>query len=360
MKAILIFFIFTNILYSYKLKINVIPSNSEITINNKLVSDLSKIDFKEGGYQLKVCKNNYQCYNKKFWIIDKNIKIDINLLPIQSILIITSNNVNSQVLIDGKKIEKGELIKFTSSKTIQIKEKKDYFTENNLKFKIDLGQTYHLNLPKMQNIKKSLIINGKHPKASIQLNGKEICKGNCEKSLKSGKYNLSILKDGFFPYEKEINITNKNLVVNYKLIKRPKTLQFGAGVSYIYGRLLGGYPELNFELKLKNKINFKFDLIYVVNFSNNSEYYGAVLGSSYDVFRYNKILNIYLGMDLIFSKYIDDTTEYLENGIGLNLGGYIKIINNLRVNLELTNRLHYMYNSKFYDILGKIGLIYYF
>ncbi len=360
MKAILIFFLFTNILHSYNLKINLVPSDSKVMINNKILSDTSKIDLKEGQYQLKVCKNNYQCYDKKFWIIDKDIALNINLLPIQATLVITSDNINSMVLIDGKKIEKGELIKFDSSKTINIKEKKDYYAENNLKFKIDLGQTYHLNLPKMQNIKKLLTINGKYPKASIRLNGKEICKGNCKKSLKFGKYNLSILKDGYFPYEKEINITNKNLIVNYKLIKKPKALQLGTGISYLYGRLLGGFPELNIELKLKSKINFKFDLIYVVNFSNDSEYYGVVLGSSYDVFRYNKILNIYLGMDLIFSKYIDDTTEYLENGIGLNLGGYIKIIDKLRVNLELTNRLHYMYNSKFYDVLGKIGLIYYF
>ncbi len=360
MKAIIIFLIFTNVLYSYNLKLDIIPKDSNITINNKVVTDIAKIDLKEGEYQLKICKKNYQCYNQKLWIIDKDIEININLIPENAILVITSDNINSQVLIDGKKIQKGDPLEFTSSKTITIQEKKDYFTENNLKFKINLGQTYHLNLPKMKAIKKLLIVKGEFPEVSVRVNGKEICNTNCKKSIDAGKYHLSVIKNGYYPYEKDINITDKDTLVNYKLNKIPANLKFGAGLSYLYGRLLGGYPELNFELKLRNKINFKFDLIYVVNFSNNSEYYGMVLGSSYDIFRYKNTLNLYVGMDLIFSKYIDDTTDYLENGIGLNMGGYFKIINSLYVTAELTNRLHYSFNDKFYDISGKLGLIYYF
>jgi len=365
MKAIVIFLFFTNILYSYTMELNIEPSDVNLTINsNDYSKDIKnnnfKKDFSNGEYNIKICKSNYQCYNKKIWIMDNDLKLSVKLIANKSTLVIVSSNINSKIYVNDKKIEKGEIINFKKSQTINIKEEKDFFVTNNMKFKINLGETYHLNLPKMPDIKKTLTIKGRHPKASIRLNGKEICKAACNYSLKAGKYNISIIEDKYFPYEEEIEIKDEDLIVNYKLNKIPDEMKFGLGLSYNYGRLIGGYPQLNTELKLKNKINFKLDLIYVVNFSSNSEYYGIVIGSSYDIFKYNNILNVYMGVDFIFSKYIDDNINYLQNGIGVNLGGSVQIINDFYFSFDITNRLHYMYNDKFYDILGKVGLIYYF
>jgi hypothetical protein len=365
MKIIMIFLIFTNIIYSYSLKLNINPLESNILINNKDYSNQSQknpliLNLENGEYLVSICKDNYNCYKKKIWIMDNNLELNISLKAIKSTLLINSDNLKSKVFIDDKEVQKGSLIEFNESKTIKIIEKKDFFYDNTMMFKINLGETYRLNLPLLKKVERKLNINGIAQDAIIMLDGKEICRGKCTKNLNSGKYNITILKNDFYPYKKEVEIREKDVTVNYNLIEIPKKMRFGLGLSYLYGRLLGGYPELNIELNFNNKINIKSDLIYVVNFSDNSEYYGVVFGGSYNIYEYKNIFNVYLGVDLIFSRYIDDNINYLQNGIGFNLGGYYKVINSLYINLDITNRLNYIYHNNFYDILGKIGLIYYF
>jgi len=367
MKLLIFLLLLTQILYSKTLDITTNQENCNITINNKdyskeLKAKSLKLNLENGEYNIQVCKNNFQCFEKKIWIMDNDYKLKVDLLAIKSTLIITSNNINSIILINGKQIEKNKIIEFKKDQTIELQEKKDYFYTNKMKFKISLGNNYTLNMINLEPIQKEINIEADklYKNVSIRVNGEEICKNTCKKNLIAGKYHLYINSEGFYPFEKDIIVKNENINIKYQLKEIPKTLLFGVQASYIYDRLLGGHPELDFSLKIKDRINFKLGLLYVVNFSSDSEYYGLILSSSYDIYKDNDLLELYAGIDLIFSKYIDNNIDYLLNGFGLNLGANFKIINNLFVNLELTSRLYYNYNEDYYNVLGKLGILYRF
>jgi len=377
MKLLIFLLLFTQILYSKTLKLSVSPLNSNIKINNidysnNLKTGVFSKDFESGEYKIEVCKKNYKCEKKTLWMMDENKELKFSLKAIKSELLITSNNINSIILVNGKQIEKNKIIEFKKDQTIDIEEIKTFFATSKMKFKIKLGSVYTLNLPELKAITQKLNIRTvkKHENMSVRLNGKEICRISkqegilksltCKKDLKAGKYNIYISSEGYFPFERTVNITNKNININFELKRKTKNLEFGLGLSYLYDRLLGGYPQIDLLLKFKDKISLKVGALYVVNFSTDSEYYGLIIGSSYDFYQYEELFKLYAGVDILFSKYIDNNIDYLLNGAGINFGINVKLIKDLFINLEVNNRLHYMYNNDYYNISGKLGIIYNF
>jgi len=374
MRLLIFLSLFTQILYSNTLKLSISPEDTNIKINNtdytkdlKSASLIKKFD--DGEYKIEVCKKNYKCELKTIWLMGEDKELKFELQAIKAELLITSNNIDSIILVNKKQIEKNKIIEFKKNETIEIEEIKDYFKSNKMMLKIEKGNSYTINLPELKAITKKLKIKSiyKYKNTSIRLNGKEVYKGldksintNYQKSLNAGNYDLHISAEGYHPFEKKINITDKDINLEYKLNKKTKNLEFGLGLSYLYDRLLGGYPQIDIIFKLKDKINFKLGILYVVNFSTDAEYYGLTLSSSYDLYKHQDLFTLYAGLDILFSKYINNNIDYLLNGLGINLGTNIKLLKDLFINLELNNRLHYMYNNDYYNISGKIGIIYSF
>jgi len=120
---ILLLFLIAISVYPYELKINVIPSDAEITLNGKILKE-NPVQLNNGRYDISICKLNYECFNKKIWIIDENKTLSVNLKPLKAVLVITSDNEGSEIYLDGVKIKKGDLLEFKKEKTVTIQEKK--------------------------------------------------------------------------------------------------------------------------------------------------------------------------------------------------------------------------------------------
>ena len=108
MKLLIFLLLFTQILYSKTLKLSVSPLNSNIKINNidysnNLKTGVFSKDFESGEYKIEVCKKNYKCEKKTLWMMDENKELKFSLKAIKSELLITSNNINSIILVNGNK-----------------------------------------------------------------------------------------------------------------------------------------------------------------------------------------------------------------------------------------------------------------
>jgi len=361
MKIIFILLFIVNTIYGYKLNIEVFPKDSAITVNQKEYKNNNgklSLNLEKGVYFISVCKENYICRNLKKWIISNDLNLKIKLKPFKSEVIIKSETPQSRIYVNDVLLKKNKLV-FKKPQIIEIREKKDFYVENIVKLKIEPGETYNINLPPLKRVEKNLNIIGIQKDSSIRIDGKEVCKGSCNIVLKSGLHRLSIISDGYFPYERDIHIKDKDIVVKYKLYEKPEKFKIGLGVSYTYGRIIGGYPEINVRVNFKDKFIFKTDLLYIVNFSAKAEYYGIIPGVFYRLYKKNEF-EFRIGGDFIFSKYIDNNKDFLLNGLGLTGELGYGLNKNLSIILDITNRLHYQYDKKYYDMTGNLGLVYSF
>ncbi len=351
-------------IFSSTVEININPIDSKIFINSKKVSSNNgkvKLDLKEGNYNILIVKNNYLSQEFNFWLTDKSQFFNIKLKAHKIDFKIKSNTKDSIIKINNQKIDKKTPLIFYNEGKITIEESlKDHKTTSKT-LNVKLGNSYLVELPKLEELPTNLSVVGNLKDSSIRLDGVEVAKGELLlfNRAKLGKHHILVSHNGYKSFEKEIVLTSLPMSINYELEEISPKLQLGAGLSYRYGYIFGGVPEFNLFV-LVDKIKIKLDLLYVVNSSSDLEYYGLAVGGQYKLFS-RSIFSFYLGGDFLFSKFLDKDESYNEYGIGLNLVSSIKPIKELPlyIDFDLTSRFHYTEDNSF-DIFGKLSINYLF
>lgn len=364
-KSIVLLILTPIVLFGHKLQIITNVDKPEMFIGKELFTniDLNKkeITLNEGVYNISLCKENFKCEERKIYI-ENDLKIEINLKPIKATLFVNIPE-NAFLKINDESITTFPVV-FYEEKKVKIEVTKNGYESIISEIDMKLGETVIQNY-ELKAIQSSLSVKGTEENAIIKLNGKKIGVKNVDKyPLSIGKYFISVEKTGYIPFEKETDVFKEPAFINYSLKRNPQNLKLDLGGSYSYGLLLGGVPEVNIALT-QDKFVHNVDLFYVLNFLNDDypEYYGISFGSNYIIKNY-KNFDFYTGLDMIFSHYLDDVSDYNLMGVGLNIGTTYDFNNNfqtpLKLKFEIKNRLHYVYDDDFYNFAVKLSLYYTF
>ena len=365
-KAIFLMLLTSLSVWATNVNIKVTPTDSKIFINEVAVKGVIpkkglKIDLKEGHYHIVVTRNNYLSKELDFWLTDKGESFNIKLTAHKIDFKINSNTPNSTIKVNGRIIDKRVPLVFYDNGEVTIEESLKGYKSTTKKLNLELGNTYLVDLPKLEALKTSLTVSGNLPTTSIRLDGKLIGEGSLlgYNNASHGKHHLTLINPGYKTYDTDIVLSEVPVKVDYKLIKIEPKYLLGVGASYGYSYKIGGIPEFNLSLIL-DKTKIKLDLFYIINPSTNLEYHGFAIGGQYRLYR-KDFFSFYLGADLLLSKLIDSKKTYNQYAVGLNAVASFKILEDLPlyIDLDLTNRVHYL-EEDLYNIYGKLSLTYLF